>query len=77
MTPPEGEDFQTTEGNVQKKLIPWTSMLPEQELEPELVEELPPRPETGGLVVVTSLIDKVPNLGGRCFVPVNGLLYTA
>ena len=57
-----------TEGDVQKKVIPWRSMFPEEEEEDEewagpdkgKKKHLP-----GGLIVVTSLIDKVPNLGGK------------
>jgi tRNA G18 (ribose-2'-O)-methylase SpoU len=47
--------------NVQKKLVPWHSMLPDQYLasEPRLKRE-------EGLIVVASLIDRLPNLGGLC-----------
>ena len=40
-------------------------MLPTQELEPELVEDYERKQaKEQGLVLVTSLIDKIPNLGG-------------
>lgn len=42
-------------------------MLPETGIEFERQEEcVEDRAETGDLVVVTSLIDKIPNLGGEC-----------
>lgn len=47
--------------NVQKKLVPWHAMIPEQDLASELRQK---RQE--GLIVVASLIDCLPNLGGLC-----------
>ena len=59
-----GEELSS--GDVQKKIIPWLSMLPAQELEPELLDDYQRKQEKeGGLVLVTSLIDKIPNLGGK------------
>ncbi|ELU08602.1 hypothetical protein CAPTEDRAFT_220697 [Capitella teleta] len=52
----------SAEGDIQKKIIPWQSMIPEQDL--DLTSRK--RVKRGGLVLVTSLIDKVPNLGGLC-----------
>ena len=65
--PHAGTDHeQVTEGDVQKKMMPWRAMIPEAELEADLVEEYSKkRQQSGGLVLVTSLIDKIPNLGGK------------
>lgn len=52
------------EGDVQKKIMPWRLMLPDDEVQEELEYSNRKRDEEG-LVVVTSLIDKIPNLGGR------------
>ena len=60
------EDWMELTSDVQKKVIPWRLMLPEQELETGLQEEyMKKRQKTGGLVLVASLIDKIPNLGGK------------
>ena len=48
--------------NVQKKMTPWTAMLGELDLEGR-AGSTRPRPHPG-LLLVASLIDKVPNLGG-------------
>ncbi len=51
------------ESNVQKKVIPWQSMI-----KPgfdDLRSEGHDRSSGGSLVLVASLIDKAPNLGGR------------
>lgn len=57
----------TSGGDVQKKLIPWRGMLPDQDLELDISSngQSKKQSKAGGLVVVTSLIDKVPNLGGQ------------
>ncbi len=47
------------EGDVQKKIIPWSAMLEGSEVDGRR------RPGTGELVLVTSLIHKIPNLGGK------------
>ena len=46
--------------NIQKKVMPWTAMLNEDETKQEIA------PLHQDLVVVASLIDKLPNLGGLC-----------
>ncbi|XP_076099114.1 tRNA (guanosine(18)-2'-O)-methyltransferase TARBP1-like isoform X1 [Mytilus galloprovincialis] len=53
------------EGDVQKKIMPWKLMLPDDEVQDEL-EYSNKKRDDDGLVVVTSLIDKIPNLGGLC-----------
>jgi tRNA G18 (ribose-2'-O)-methylase SpoU len=45
--------------NVQKKAVPWHSLFPEQDLESK-----PRHKQVEGLIVVASLIDRLPNLGG-------------
>ncbi|CAG0895059.1 unnamed protein product [Darwinula stevensoni] len=58
----------SSEGNVQKKLIPWKALLPDL----EALEYFPtPLQEkkfasTGGLILVASLVSKSTNLGGLC-----------
>ncbi|KAK6998100.1 methyltransferase TARBP1 [Biomphalaria glabrata] len=62
----ENEDdiVESADGDVQKKIMPWRQMSPDQETEAELdFQRVKP---TGRLILVTSLIDKVPNLGGLC-----------
>ncbi|RUS72993.1 hypothetical protein EGW08_019241 [Elysia chlorotica] len=53
-------------GDVQKKIMPWRQMSPDQDTEAELASSQRQKGRDGGLVLVTSLIDKVPNLGGLC-----------
>jgi tRNA G18 (ribose-2'-O)-methylase SpoU len=45
--------------NVQKKAVPWHSIIPEQALASK-----PRQKQQEGLIVVASLIDRMPNLGG-------------
>ncbi|XP_064599728.1 LOW QUALITY PROTEIN: probable methyltransferase TARBP1 [Liolophura sinensis] len=53
------------DGDVQKKILPWRFMKPDAEAEEQL--ELRRVKERGqGLILVTSLIEKIPNLGGLC-----------
>ena len=54
-------------GDVQKKMIPWRAMLPQNELELDYQNDYAQKKQTvsEGLVLVTSLIDKLPNLGGE------------
>ncbi|CAD5123311.1 DgyrCDS11670 [Dimorphilus gyrociliatus] len=52
------------EGNVQKKIIPWRLMTP-QDNDEEDVRKIPIH-DSRGLILVTSLINKLPNLGGLC-----------
>ncbi|KAJ9574306.1 hypothetical protein L9F63_026047, partial [Diploptera punctata] len=47
--------------NFQKKLIPWRSLIPDEELRPSKIE---PAVKKEGLIVVASLVDRLPNLGG-------------
>ena len=68
-----GSDEQTVESscnNVQKKMIPWKAMLPDltDDLHNDLcdlgvISKKQRNPD--GLILVTSLINKMPNLGGR------------
>ncbi|KAH9519623.1 hypothetical protein Btru_003171 [Bulinus truncatus] len=55
---------ESADGDVQKKIMPWRQMSPDQETEAEL--DLQRQKRAGHLVLVTSLIDKIPNLGGLC-----------
>ena len=62
----EGGRWEVAGGDVQKKITRWASgagVL--QELFPGLSQEREERPP-GGLVVVASLLNKIPNLGGEC-----------
>ena len=52
------------DGDVQKKIMPWKQMVPDEETALEIDHGVKSRNEDG-LIVVTSLINKVPNLGGR------------
>ncbi|XP_014671014.1 PREDICTED: probable methyltransferase TARBP1 [Priapulus caudatus] len=52
------------EGNVQKKLIPWRSLMPDH-TEADVTYKRQSGAQ-GGLVLVASLIDKPTNLGGLC-----------
>ena len=54
--------------NLQKKIMPWTTMFLYDDLL-EITEESNSRTSKGSqndLIVVASLIDKIPNLGGLC-----------
>ncbi|PVD26269.1 hypothetical protein C0Q70_13939 [Pomacea canaliculata] len=56
---------ESTDGDVQKKIIPWRLMTPDSHVEQEYTcRKKGYKP--GGLILVTSLINKVPNLGGLC-----------
>ncbi|XP_061172743.1 probable methyltransferase TARBP1 [Saccostrea echinata] len=57
---PEG-----TIGDIQKKIMPWRLMNPD-DVNIEEMENPKHRRRSEGLILVTSLIDKVPNLGGLC-----------
>lgn len=61
-------------GDIQKKIMPWRLMNPDDEVMEEL-EYAKRQRQSDGLILVTSLIDKVPNLGGQCTIYCNiGLL---
>lgn len=61
-------------GDIQKKIMPWRLMNPDEEVMEEL-EYAKRQRQSDGLILVTSLIDKVPNLGGQCTIDCNiGLL---
>lgn len=61
-------------GDIQKKIMPWRLMNPDDEVMEEL-EYAKRQRQSDGLILVTSLIDKVPNLGGQCTIDCNiGLL---
>lgn len=61
-------------GDMQKKIMPWRLMNPDDEVMEEL-EYAKRQRQSDGLILVTSLIDKVPNLGGQCTIDCNiGLL---
>jgi hypothetical protein len=56
-------------GNVQKKMVAWKIVPPEEVMMAELQQQRMlalQKPSGGNLVVVASLIDKAPNLGGLC-----------
>ncbi|XP_046337095.2 probable methyltransferase TARBP1 isoform X3 [Haliotis rufescens] len=59
-------DEEVTEGNVQKKIMPWRLMTPDEDSHPDNKMNLKKVHKAGGLILVTSLIDKLPNLGGLC-----------
>jgi tRNA G18 (ribose-2'-O)-methylase SpoU len=51
-----------SDGIVQRKMIPWRSLLPEVKYN----DDAKVRRSVGKLIVVTSLVDRIPNLGGLC-----------
>lgn len=55
------------EGDVQKKIMPWRQMMLDEEAMSEVEHGVKQHIEDR-LVVVTSLINKVPNLGGNLIV---------
>lgn len=62
-------DQDLTQGrlNIQKKIIPWANMLPDLEFSLGVTELALQRRKASiekGLIVVASLIDRLPNLGG-------------
>lgn len=50
--------------DIQKKIIPWQNLMPNQDDKNDLVKELPTKNKD--LVLMASLIDKTTNLGGIC-----------
>ena len=52
--------------NLQKKIMPWTAMFSDDDQLLELESNEPSIKACQDLVVVASLIDKIPNLGGLC-----------
>lgn len=52
--------------NVQRKITPWKSMISELTAPLDLPDMAEPKQQRGGLILVASLIDKPPNLGGLC-----------
>lgn len=62
MFPDEIEDIK--EGNVQKKVIPWRLMTPQDSNDDDSRKVAIDNDK--GLILVTSLINKLPNLGGLC-----------
>lgn len=56
-------------GDIQKKIMTWRLMNPDDEVVEEL-EYAKRQHKSNGLILVTSLIDKVPNLGGQCTIDV-------
>ncbi|XP_064094349.1 LOW QUALITY PROTEIN: uncharacterized protein LOC135206784 [Macrobrachium nipponense] len=62
----EQEDMENLRSNVQKKMTPWKSMMPELSSSLGLPNQKFSGQRRGGLIVVASLIDKTPNLGGLC-----------
>ncbi|XP_060062675.1 probable methyltransferase TARBP1 [Ylistrum balloti] len=59
------EEDEEEGGDFQKKIMPWRMMTPDEEAQEEL-DFCKKRHQAGGLVLVTSLIEKLPNLGGLC-----------
>ena len=58
-----GCDFETNDGSanvIQKKITPWTGMLTQE------MTQVKSQPKHPDLVLVASLIDRLPNLGGLC-----------
>lgn len=60
----------TQVGNVQKKLIPWQSLMAESDTiggKSQLRGSgSPSQDSSDGLILVASLVDRIPNLGGLC-----------
>lgn len=55
--------------DVQKKIMPWKVIPPDEEMMSEMQEQRMAnlqKSSAGNLIVVASLIDKAPNLGGLC-----------
>ena len=52
------------DGDVQKKIMPWKQMVPDDETAQEINFGVKQHKQEG-LIVVTSLISKIPNLGGN------------
>ncbi|CAH1792155.1 unnamed protein product, partial [Owenia fusiformis] len=64
--PSELEDtLEATDGDVQKKVQPWRQMLPDEDMLHD-IDGARKKHTPGGLVLVTSLINKPTNLGGLC-----------
>ncbi|GFN97103.1 tar (hiv-1) RNA binding protein 1 [Plakobranchus ocellatus] len=62
----ENSETADNTGDIQKKIMPWRQLSPDQDTEAELTSIQRCRGQEDGLILVTSLIDKVPNLGGLC-----------
>ena len=60
----DNADEDAGEGDVQKKIQPWRTMLPSEDSEVQ-EDYARKRQNAGQLVLVTSLIDKPANLGGN------------
>ncbi|KAJ8308141.1 hypothetical protein KUTeg_013015 [Tegillarca granosa] len=58
----DNDDEEIVHSDVQKKITPWRMMTPDDETLDELLNSKNIQ-KTEGLILVTSLIDKVPNLG--------------
>lgn len=58
------EATETTVDNVQKKITPWKQMFPD--LETLTLTAGRKKNSTNDLIVIASLIDRIPNLGGLC-----------
>ena len=63
----DNELGQDGSSNLQKKIMPWTTMFADdyQSFNPES-DEQNSKVSHQNLIVVASLIDKIPNLGGLC-----------
>ena len=57
---------QEESSNLQKKIMPWTTMFSDDDQLLKLESNEPSSKACQDLVVVASLIDKIPNLGGLC-----------
>ena len=55
-------------GTVQKKVVPWIGLTPADALDADVVDDVMStrKRRAGEMIVVASLIDKLPNLGGTC-----------
>lgn len=62
----EQEVMENHRSNVQKKMTPWKSMMPELSSSLGLPNQKFSSQRRGSLIIVASLIDKTPNLGGLC-----------
>ena len=63
---PAAESVSSSTGNVQKKAMPWVGLTPTDAIDADVVDDVmsTKKGRTGDMIVVASLIDKIPNLGG-------------
>ncbi|XP_074640715.1 tRNA (guanosine(18)-2'-O)-methyltransferase TARBP1-like [Tubulanus polymorphus] len=63
----ENEDVELLDGDVQRKITPWRTMFPNEEAQREIEDrKVSHHNSDAGILLVASLVDKIPNLGGLC-----------